>query len=170
MSAEDVQSPADRQRLVDEFRQRLRLYEADPDPPGVLRYGESVAIIVHPMADQDDVLHSFNMHPAECVGVDAYWHYRESVYWVQVNGSAIDDWEPGVYYRYVTVHTMDSFRVVIQEPAITTTAFRRVLDLLGPLIDSNTLQRVRGSAVDRTLKLAGLPDSWHAVPTQQRES
>jgi len=158
------QTLRDRQRLLANFEGRLRHDEELGDTRHWLRHAESIAWVVHPLADEAELLAELGVLSEDCQAADAYWRYGESVYFVQLHGRKETSRPPGAYYCFDTQHRQDDFDVFLETPTVTSTDFRRTFDLLSPLIDSGAINdkraRLRSSGgrwSSREVPLASAP-------------
>jgi hypothetical protein len=99
--------------------------------------------VVHPTADETELLAELGMRPEECWGADAYWRYRDSVYVVQLVGRGQHSRETGIYYRFDTRYRQDDFDVFLPASTVTSEDFHHTFALLESLIDSGVIEAER---------------------------
>lgn len=153
----NTQTPRDRQKLVEDFEQRVRYTEEEGDLRRLLRRPRSLAWVVHPLADETALLAEIGITPEDCWSADAYWRYRDSVYFVQVYGQGHFRDEPGLYYHFRKDIRQDVFHIVLPHPTVTTDDFHRALELLEALIDAGRIDAERAALKDDG-------GSWFARP------
>lgn len=139
----NTQTPNDRRKLLEDFQGRLRYNEEQGDFRHWLRRPNSLAWVVHPLADETDLLAELAVGPEECRFVDAYWRYRDSVYFLQFKATTVCASEPGISYRFDRQHRQDEFVVVVPRDRIETADYHRVLAWLEELIDAGVIERER---------------------------
>ena len=151
----NTQTPRDRQKLVEDFERRLRYDEEQEDFRHWLKRAQSIAWVVHPLADETDLLAELGIKPEECRSADAYWRYRSSVYFVQLNGAPSHDRSgpyfraAGIYCRFDKEYRQDIFDVFLPRPIVTPTDFHAIFERLEPLIASGGIVTEREALEDR---------------------
>jgi hypothetical protein len=142
--------------LVEDFERRLRFDEEEGDFRHWLKRRRSIAWVVHPTADETELLAEIGIKPENCRSADAYWRYRDSVYFVTVNGcrppgepSALYHRPPGIYYCYDKDNRQDDFDVFLPQPVVTSADFHRAFEVLEALIDSGRIDAERAALVDK---------------------
>jgi hypothetical protein len=137
------QSSTARPRLLRDFERRLRYSEAHPDPSDILRTERSIAIVVHPTADEPELLARFGLTPEHCTRVDAYWQYGDRVYWIECSGKLAVERASGLYYSLDNRHRQDRVLAVVPEVTITSCALRQTFSVLETLIDGGRIECAR---------------------------
>jgi hypothetical protein len=96
-------------------------------PPYEVTEGGEV-LLIHPLADEHDVLQQLKMTPENCVAVDGYWAVRGDVVFLQVNGRVFDDCnEPGLYARIAGSQLGHvNLVAVVEEKFVTSDVLNRV--------------------------------------------
>lgn len=75
----NTQTDRDRRRLMANFERRLAYDEKCGDRRHWLVRPQSIAWVVHPLADETALLAELGMDLSECRSADAYWRYADSV-------------------------------------------------------------------------------------------
>ena len=143
----NTQTARDRQRLLADFERRLRYGEERGDFRHWLRHGGSIGWVVHPLADETDLLAELGISADDCCLADAYWRYGERVCFLQLYGSG-QFRDPGVYYRFDRQYRRDVFDVCLTTPTVSSADFRRAIDVLERLVDSATIEAERAGLMD----------------------
>lgn len=144
---QNTQYPRDRKRLVVDFERRIRYDEEEGSDLNVLRCPNSIAWVVHPLADETELLAKLEMQPSECRSADAYWRYRDSAYFVQFVGCDrewaryLQPW--GIRYRFDKEYRRDDFIIALPCPAIHTTHLLTTFARLEALIDQGRIETAR---------------------------
>jgi hypothetical protein len=85
-----------RQQRVADFD--LRMGDAATQVVGLQNLGRYIA--VNPMADQTEQLQQLGIAADSCTKVDLYWHFRDDVWFIQVQArSYAMERAPGIYAR-----------------------------------------------------------------------
>jgi hypothetical protein len=151
----NTQTPRDRQKLVEDFERRLRYDEEQGDFRHWLKRPGSMAWLVHPTSDESDLLTELGIRPEDCRSADAYWRYRDSVYFVQLHGfpamSPLGPYHrpPGCYYCFDKESRQDVFDLFLPRPVVTTADFHRAFELLEAFIDSGRIDAERAVLEDK---------------------
>jgi hypothetical protein len=140
-------------RALSDFEDRLRSAPAG----SVLRRENSVAILVHPTADNIELLQRIAWLPSRCVLVDCYWKYREEVYFVEIWAKEVSNRLPGVYYLFDEADHGDKFQVVLPTPVVTSGDVQRILGHLERVIDRGDVNNRRASGERKAVWLTELP-------------
>jgi hypothetical protein len=148
------QTAYDRRRLVKDFDQRVQ----DADPVQLLTRASSVAIVVHPTADETELLQRIGSEPSCCESVDAYWRYGGSVYWVEVLGQRYAGRPAGIYYLFDREHRQDVLEVTLPHTLVYSWDLHQAFDSLEALVDSDVVWAARSAFEGVALRLADLPD------------
>jgi hypothetical protein len=133
------QTERDRHTLLVEFERRLRYDEAQGDGRHMLLHGDSLAWVVHRLADDEEMLAQFEASPSECRHADAYWRYRGNVYFVEVYARGTL-FEPGLYYRFDRRRRQDVIAVCLEAAMVWSDDFHQAFDRLARLIDDGVLE------------------------------
>jgi hypothetical protein len=147
----NTQTVTDRHRLLADFERRLENDRRENDFRHRLGRPGSLAWVVHPTADEPGLLAELGLCPDECRSADAFWRFRDSVYFVQLYGSGEGPGcgrAPGLYYRFDREQRQDVFDAFLPDPVITTAAFHCVFALLEALIDQGTVEAARAELAD----------------------
>jgi hypothetical protein len=144
----NTQTARDRRELVRDFERRLRYNQQQGDCRHWLQRPRSLAWVVHPTADETQLLAELGMRPDDCRSADAYWRYRDRVHFVLLHGSLRHNRPPGVYYRFDRDSRQDDFDVFLPRPVVTSEDFHRVFDLLEALIDEGIVDAARAALED----------------------
>jgi len=145
---------------VKDFDQRVQA----ADPVQLLTRASSVAIVVHPTADETELLQRIGSEPSRCESVDTYWRYGESVYWVEVLGQRYADRPTGIYYLFDGAHRQDVFKVILPHTLVYSWDLHQAFDSLEALVDSGVLWAARSAFDGVAMRLADLPDSGAQRP------
>lgn len=154
------QTALDRAKLVHNFEQRFR----DHEPVGTLKRPKSVAIVVHPTADDTVLLQQIGWEPSRCESVNAYFRYQGSVYWVEVFGQRVADRPPGIYYLFDRGHRQDVLKVVLPHPLVYSWDLHHAFDRIEALVDSGALETMRPAFAGAPLRTDELSDPPKARP------
>ena len=159
----NTQTPRDRQKLVEEFEERVRYTRETGNLRPLLARPRSLAWVVHPLADETDLLAEIGAAPESCWSADAYWRFGESVYFVQLfsstpptvykDGMPIGQApprsrNPGIYYRFDKNHRQDIFDIFLPRPVVTSTDLHRVFEALEAIIDRGRIEVERAALED----------------------
>jgi hypothetical protein len=144
----NTQTPRDRQRLVEDFEQRVRYTEEEGDARRLLRRPRSLAWVVHPLADETELLNQIGITADDCWSADAYWRYVDRVYFVQLHGEGHFKGDAGLYYCFDRVWRQDVFDICLPRPVVTTADFHHTFELLEALIDGGRVDAERAMLKD----------------------
>jgi hypothetical protein len=159
----NTQTPRDRRRLVEDFEQRVRYDRELGDLRHLLERPRSLAWVVHPLADEADLLAELAIMPENCLRADAYWRYGESVYFdlfisstppIVYNSSKPPvqapphSCSPGIYYRFDKSHRQDIFDIFLPGSLVESADLHRVFQMLEAIIDSGRIEVERAALED----------------------
>jgi len=143
----NTQTPTDRRKLVEDFERRVRYSRETGDLRPLLERPGSLAWVVHPLADETELLAELGMNPEQCQSADAYWRYRDSVYFVQLYGARYGARRRPtcVYYCFDQQFRQDVFDVYLPRPIVTSSDFHQTFELLERIIDSGQIGQERAA-------------------------
>ena len=72
-------------------------------------------ISVNPMADEDDLLRQLGISRESCTKVDLYWHFKDDVWFVQLQGKLYSDRSIGIYARIASNGYMNIVAALVEE-------------------------------------------------------
>lgn len=159
----NTQTPRDRQKLVEDFEDRVQYTRETGDLRNLLERPRSLAWVVHPLADETALLAELGVAPENCLWTDAYWRFGGSVYFVQVVSStppmvyrdgkpigpaAPYSRRPGIYYRFDKDLRQDDFDIFLPGPVVTSADLHHVFHLLEQIIDSGRIELERAAVQD----------------------
>ena len=136
----NTQTESDRRRLMLDLELRIREDDQSGDYRHQLFRPRSLAWVVHPLADEAELLRELGIAPEDCAAVDCYWCFGNSVHFVQVfAGPALLNLAPGTYYSFDRQVRQDRFRVQLASGPVSSDDLHRVLEQLEALIDAESL-------------------------------
>jgi hypothetical protein len=143
----NTQTPRERRKLVEHFERRVQYSRQEGDLRNLLERPCSLAWVIHPLADEAEQLAELGMEPEECQSADAYWRYRDSVYFVQLYGTRYGSRRrpAGIYYCFDQHIRQDVFDVGLPRPRVTTSDFHQAFELLEQIMDSGQIERERAA-------------------------
>ena len=160
----NTQTTRDRQKLVQDFEQRARYDRETGDLRHLLEGPRSLAWVVHPLADEMDLLAELGIPPERCRSADAYWRFGDNVYFVQFCSSTPPSVyrdgqptgqappyfrSPGIYYRFDKDQRQDIFDIFLREPVVTSGELHRVFEILEEIIDRGRIEVERVALEDK---------------------
>jgi hypothetical protein len=151
----NIQTPHDRQKLVEDFEQRLRSTREEGDLRSLVERPRSLGWVVHPLSDQADLLAELATAPGNCWSADAYWRYRDNVYFVRFNSSqppllALGPYFrlPGIYYRFDKDFRQDIFDIFLPGSVVALADLHHVFQILESIIDGGRIDVERAALED----------------------
>jgi hypothetical protein len=148
----NTQTDRDRRKLVADFERRLRYGDETGNRRSWFPRRDSLAWVVHPLADEHDLLAELGIPPEARRSADAYWRHRDNVCFVTVHSMAQGPADspyvnrpPGIHYRFDRAFRQAIFDVILPRDRVSSAALRYVLNRLAQLIEAGALDSARSS-------------------------
>lgn len=82
-----------KQRMRMQFKQRMKYWNRRLDRNNsIMKWKDDTLILIHPLADEKEVLRRMKLKPIQIANADSYWQHGDSVCLLMLSGNASSEW------------------------------------------------------------------------------